>query len=222
MDIFSIIGPVMIGPSSSHTAGACKIGNIAAVILGEKPVSADITLYGSFSKTGKGHGSDRAIVAGVLGFHSDDLRLRDAFRYADEEGLKLRFDYDEKAGVHPNTVSVKLTGESGGEMSIVGSSIGGGRVVIDSVNGFNTDFDGMHHTTIVIHRDVPGVIAAVTGILADDDVNIAKMSLNRSKRGGTAALIIEADHAPSAESIEGMGRISAVSEIFKIPRMAKF
>ena len=137
MDIFSVIGPIMIGPSSSHTAGACKIGNIAARILGEKPAKADIALYGSFAKTGAGHGTDKAILAGILGFRSDDTRIKNAFEHAREAGLDFSFQMREKVGIHPNTAKIKLTGVNGGEVSVTGASIGGGRVEITSVNDFD-------------------------------------------------------------------------------------
>ena len=219
MDVFDIIGPVMVGPSSSHTAGACKIGNIAALILGEAPKKADITLYGSFAKTGAGHGTDKALVAGIMGYKSDDVRIRDAFSHAKRAGLEVSFECKDKIGMHPNTAKVVLTGESGKKVSITGSSVGGGRVVIRAVNDFDTSFSGENHTTIVVHTDKPGVIAFVSKILADENVNIAKMSTQRSKRGGTAALIIEADQAPSGDSIDKMTQHSMVHEIFVVPKV---
>ena len=219
MDVFDIIGPVMVGPSSSHTAGACKIGNIAALILGEAPKKADITLYGSFAKTGAGHGTDKALVAGIMGYRSDDVRIRDAFSHAKHAGLEVSFECKDKIGIHPNTAKVVLAGESGNKVSVTGSSVGGGRVVIRAVNDFDTSFSGENHTTIVVHTDKPGVIAFVSKILADEDVNIAKMSTQRSKRGGTAALIIEADQAPSGDSINKMTQHSMVHEIFVVPKV---
>ena len=200
MDIFTIIGPVMIGPSSSHTAGACRIGNIAARVLGGVPVQARITLYDSFAKTGAGHGTDKALVAGVLGFKSDDTRIKNAFDYAKKAGLDYSFEYEEKIGVHPNTAKITLCDAEGNCVTLVGCSVGGGRVRIQSINDFQAGFDGESHTTIVVHRDRPGVIAYVSKILADEGVNIAKMNAQRTKRGGIAALIIESDQAPSPEA----------------------
>ena len=219
MDIFTIIGPIMIGPSSSHTAGACRIGNIAARLLGEKPKSAEITLYGSFAKTGAGHGTDKAVVAGILGFKSDDVRIKNAFGYAAEMGLTYSFEYDDKIGLHPNTAKVTLCDESGRCVTLVGSSVGGGRVTIKSVNDFDAGFDGESHTTIVVHQDRPGVIAFVTKIFADEGVNIAKMSSHRAKRGGIAALIIESDQAPSAESIRKVKEHALVQRIYVVPKI---
>jgi L-serine dehydratase len=201
MDSFDIIGPIMIGPSSSHTAGACKIGNIAASILGEKPLTVTITLYGSFAKTGVGHGTDKALVAGLLGFKSDDIRLRNALKHANDAGVNVKFIRNDKIGLHPNSAKLQLKGQSGSYISIVGSSIGGGRNQISQINDFKVDFSNEHHTIIIIHQDKCGVIASVTNLLASSGVNIASMNLHRNKKGGTAALVIESDHATTDELV---------------------
>jgi len=219
MDIFSIIGPIMIGPSSSHTAGACKIGNIAALVLGVQPVKADITLYGSFAKTGKGHGTDKAIIAGIFGFKSDDIRIKNAFKYANEMGLDFAFSFKDKIGVHPNTAEILLWDATGRKINIAGASVGGGRVKIISVNDFEAGFSGENNTTIVVHQDRPGVIAYTTNILADEGVNIAKMSTHRTKRGGVAALIIESDQAPLQASIDMIKEHSLVMQIYVVPKI---
>lgn len=219
MDIFSIIGPIMIGPSSSHTAGACKIGNIAVLLLGGKPVKAEITLYGSFAKTGVGHGTDKAVIAGVLGFKSDDTRIKNSFDYAKDMGLDYSFESDDKIGIHPNTARISLWDADDRKISIEGVSIGGGRVNVIAVNDFEASFSGENHTTIVVHQDRPGVIANVTKTLANENVNIAKMSMHRAKRGGVAALIIESDQAPTVDSIKEINENSLVQRIYSVPKI---
>ncbi len=219
MDIFSIVGPVMIGPSSSHTAGACKIGNIAALLLGNMPVEAEITLYGSFAKTGVGHGTDKAIIAGIMGFKSDDIRIRDSFLIAKKNGLEFSFEEKSKVGTHPNTVKIFLKDANGMSVNVVGVSIGGGRVNIQTVNDFEAGFSGEDNTVIAVHLDKPGVIAYVTNSLAQENVNIAKMSSQRTKRGGVAALIIEADSPIPEASVKNIMQHDMVNKVFVVPKV---
>lgn len=219
MDSFDIIGPIMIGPSSSHTAGACKIGNIAACIMKEKPTEVIITLYGSFAKTGIGHGTDKALVAGLLGFKSDDIRLKSALKLAKDAGVNVKFISDSRIGVHPNSAQIKLKGKSGNCISIVGSSIGGGRIQISQINDFKVDFSNEHHTIIIIHQDECGVVASVTKLLASNGVNIASMNLHRNKKGGTAALVIESDHPTSEELVSQINKLIPVKQIYLIPKV---
>ncbi|MDL2225450.1 L-serine ammonia-lyase, iron-sulfur-dependent subunit beta [Eubacteriales bacterium OttesenSCG-928-M02] len=192
MDIFSIIGPVMIGPSSSHTAGAVKIGRAARLILGEAPQKAHVILYGSFAKTGRGHGTDKAICAGLLGFLPDDIRIRDSIPLAKDEGLALSFAFEEGEGLHPNTARITLSGAKNAAV-ITASSLGGGHIVVCNIDGLEVAFSGEYHTLIVMHRDEPGAIAAVCAILEHYDINIAQMSCRRGTKGGDALMILELD-----------------------------
>ncbi len=219
MDIFNIIGPIMIGPSSSHTAGACKIGNIASLLLAKPPVKAKITLYGSFAKTGAGHGTDKALIAGIMGYRYDDIRLKDSFEFAKRAGLEFDFEEKSKVGVHPNTANITLEGSDGICVNVVGISVGGGRVMIESVNDFDAGFDGENHTIIVVHTDKPGVIAYASKVLADAEINIAQMSSQRTKRGGIAALIIESDNPVGDESVNKIKEHDMVRKIFVVPKV---
>lgn len=193
MNVFDIIGPVMIGPSSSHTAGAARIGKFARTILGEKPVLAEILLSGSFAKTYKGHGTDKALIAGILGMTPDDPRIRTSPEIAEEEGLSVHFTPGEIEDAHPNTVLITLTGEEGKSISVQGASVGGGNILINQINGMVVDISGDSMALIVTHRDVPGMIADVTNILARRSVNICGFKLRRNEKGGIAVMVIEID-----------------------------
>ena len=189
MNVFDIIGPVMIGPSSSHTAGAARIGHIARQLLQDEPVAAQIVLYGSFAKTYKGHGTDKALIAGILGMEPDDARLRFSPRIAKEQGLDVSLSTGELPEGHPNTAVLTLTGRRGGTLTVRGSSIGGGNIVVDAINGMPVHISGQHPS----HRDRPGVIAEVTDLLADQGVNICNFTLSRRQKGGVAVMTIEMD-----------------------------
>ena len=193
MNVFDIIGPVMIGPSSSHTAGAARIGRIARQLLQDEPVAAQIVLYGSFAKTYKGHGTDKALIAGLLGMEPDDARLRFSPRIAKEQGLDVSLSTGDLPEAHPNTAVLTLTGRRGGALTVRGSSIGGGNIVIDAINGMPVRISGQHPSLIVQHRDRPGVIAEVTDLLADRGANICNFSLSRRQKGGVAVMTIEMD-----------------------------
>ena len=193
MDVFDIIGPVMIGPSSSHTAGACRIGKYARTILGEDVKQADIYFSGSFAKTYRGHGTDKAIVAGLMGMDTDDLRIRRSLELADEAGMTYTFIPTQIDDAHPNTVLLKLTGVSGKTQEIEGASIGGGRISIRRINGTPVDITGTATTLLVYHLDTPGMISDVTNILARRGVNIGRFELRRAVKGGEAVMVIEID-----------------------------
>lgn len=193
MNVFDILGPVMIGPSSSHTAGAARIGRITLALLGAPAVKADILLYGSFAKTYKGHGTDKAMIAGIMGMSTDDGRIRKAPELAREQGLKVRIFTGELDGAHPNTARVTLTDAKSNQVSLLGSSIGGGNILVTEVNGMEVCITGQHTTLIVLHRDAPGTIAAVTEVMAEAGVNICNFRLSRQQRGGQAVMTIELD-----------------------------
>ena len=193
MNVFDIIGPVMIGPSSSHTAGAARLGRIARALLGQRPVRADILLHGSFAKTYRGHGTDKAIVAGVLGMAPDDARIRESLALAQMTGLAVSIAPGEIDGAHPNTARIALWGEEGGHICMQGASVGGGNILITAVNGMEVQITGQYTSLIVLHQDTPGTIAAVTELLAEGQVNICNFRLSRQKKGGVAVMTIEMD-----------------------------
>ena len=193
MNVFDIIGPVMIGPSSSHTAGAVRLGRVAWKILGDKVVKADITLSGSFAQTYRGHGTDKALIAGVMGMDSDDERIRHSLQLAKEDGMEFAFHETEIPGAHPNTARITVTGAQGGTAVIQGVSIGGGNILITEINGMAVSFTGQYNTLLVLHYDKPGTIAAVTNFMAYSEVNIGNFRLSRPKKGGEAVMTIEVD-----------------------------
>lgn len=193
MNVFDILGPVMIGPSSSHTAGAARIGLITRTLLGSDPVRAEILLHGSFAKTYKGHGTDKALIAGIMGMATDDVRIRYAPELAKKQGLRVTIMTGEIDGAHPNTAKVTLTDAEGNQVSLLGSSVGGGNILITEINGMDVSITGQHTALIVLHRDAPGTIAAVTEVLGDAGVNICNFRLSRKQKGGQAVMTIEID-----------------------------
>ncbi len=193
MNLFDIVGPVMVGPSSSHTAGAAKIGLISYRLLGEKVKDAKIYFHGSFEETGIGHGSDRAIVAGLLGLECDDPRIPHSFAVALEQGLHFTFSGIDLGDIHPNSVKLELTGISGKTLEIIGNSIGGGRIRVLEIDGLACNVNGERPTLIVQNDDTPGRIATITQILSNHNINIATMQLDRDNRGGHAVMVLETD-----------------------------
>jgi L-serine dehydratase len=191
--LFDILGPVMIGPSSSHTAGAVKLGNIARKISSEELLQIDFYLHGSFAKTYRGHGTDKALLGGVLGMAPDDGRIRDSFAIADKMGIRYYFHSSDLGDVHPNTVKIVLQEHQGKTCEIIGSSIGGGKVMVRSVNGMHVEFNGQYPTIITKHLDRPGVVAHVSSILSRHEVNIAFLKVFRQLRGSEACMVIEND-----------------------------
>ena len=212
LDIFEILGPIMVGPSSSHTAGAVRIGRMARTLLGEPPVKADIGLYGSFAETGRGHGTDRALVAGLLGMKPDDLRIPESFSVAKEQGLSFVFHPAELREAHPNTAVLTVEGASGKKTKVQAASIGGGRIRVDQLDGVAVDFTGIFNTLIVRHMDVPGELATLTKVLSDGGINIANMSLVRDRRGGSVMTIFEIDQPVPAAELEQLKARSAQIE----------
>lgn len=202
MTIFDIMGPIMVGPSSSHTAGAARIGFITRRLLGVQPVAAELLLHGSFAATGAGHGTDRALVAGLLGLGPDDPRLPRSFELAREAGMALTFGKTVLRGAHPNSVLLRVTAPTGRVLEVVASSLGGGRVKVCSIDGLEASFTGDLPTLIIRNRDTPGIVAEVAGVLSRQQVNIATMQLYRDMRGGLAAMVLESDQAIPAAAVE--------------------
>lgn len=213
MNIFDIIGPVMVGPSSSHTAGAVRIGYISRKLLGEDVSDAHIFLHGSFALTGKGHGTDKALIAGLLGMKTDDIRIPDSFGAAKENGMTFAFETADLGDVHPNTVLLRLTGKKKRKLEIMASSLGGGRIRINSLDGLTVNFCGDYPTLIVHNQDQPGHVAEVTSMLSHKSVNIAAMQLFRSRRGADAVMVIECDQEIPEESLVWLMRLEGINKV---------
>lgn len=213
MNLYDIIGPVMVGPSSSHTAGAVKIGYVSRKLMAQPIVKAQILLYGSFLATGKGHGTQIAIVAGLLGMKTDDCRIPDSFRLAGEAGMEISFGEAELKDAHPNSAQLILTGADGRELEIVGESIGGSRINIASIDGLSANFSGDYPTLIVHNLDQPGHVAEVTSMLSHKSVNIATMQLYRAGRGGHAVMVIECDQEVPKESIQWLAHLEGIEKV---------
>jgi L-serine dehydratase len=196
VSLLDVIGPVMVGPSSSHTAGACRLGLLGRGLVGGTPDTALLELHGSFARTGEGHGTDKALVAGLLGFRPDDSRIRTALEIADGEGLRYEFEKTTIADdAHPNTV--RMTLERGDARAVlIGSSLGAGRVLVSEIDGYPVEITGNYYTIVILAGDTRGSVASVTRILADHDINIATLRLTRKQRGGDAFMVIECDDNP--------------------------
>lgn len=196
LSIFDVIGPNMIGPSSSHTAGAVSIALMARKLFSEEIKEVTFTLYGSFAKTYRGHGTDRALLGGILGFETYDERIRDAFLHAQEMGVAYKYIIDEETVTnHPNTADIELLGITGRKMFIRGESIGGGKMKIVRIDGIDVEFTGEYSTLIVRQVDKPGVVAHITQALSEQNVNIAFMRLFREEKGATAYTVVESDES---------------------------
>ena len=213
MNLFDILGPVMVGPSSSHTAGAVRIGWMTQKLLGEQPVEAKILMYGSFAATGKGHGTDRGLVAGLLGMRPDDERIPDSFDLAKSKGMHFQFEGIELIDAHPNTVKMNLEGQSGRKLEIIASSIGGGQIRICEIDGLTANFTGDFPTLIVHNLDQPGHVTEVTSMLAHKSVNIATMQLYRDSRGGNAVMVIECDQEIPSDSIRWLEHLEGIVKV---------
>lgn len=216
MDLFDMLGPVMVGPSSSHTAGAARIGLITRMLLGAQPTKARIGLYGSFQKTYLGHGTDKALIGGLLGMEVDDLRLRDSLRHAEQSGLEYSFYNADLRGAHPNTVILNVESADGSKLNVQAASVGGGEIVVQSINGLEAGFSGHENTLIVTQKDVKGMIAQISSVLTANSINIATMRVFRRSAGGEAMMVIELDgHVDQAliDWLSGMPGIYHVSYI---------
>ncbi|MDD3429864.1 MAG: L-serine ammonia-lyase, iron-sulfur-dependent subunit beta [Oscillospiraceae bacterium] len=201
VSLFDVIGPIMIGPSSSHTAGAARLGRVARTIIDAPFNHVSFGLHGSFGQTYQGHGTDRALLAGVLGLAEDDERLADAFSLAKKANLTYSFEEIELDGVHENSVKMVFTLTDGSTRCIVGSSLGGGRILITSIDGFPTEFTAQSSTLVIRQPDVPGIISDITAILALNSINIAVMKVSRNAKGGEACCIIETDSPLTANLV---------------------
>lgn len=213
INIFDMMGPVMVGPSSSHTAGAARIGNMGRTLIGEEVARADIGLHGSFAETGFGHGTDRALLAGLLGMKPDDLRIPNAYEEANRAGMAYSFRTVELRDAHPNTALLELTGKSGKQLTLQASSIGGGAIVVNKIDGIDVNFTGDFNTLIVRNQDESGSVAAITSILSQVHINVANMSVNRHRRGGDALMVIETDQHIKPRQVEFLSELPGILSV---------
>jgi L-serine dehydratase len=218
LGIFDIIGPVMVGPSSSHTAGAVRIGAFARKLLGEEPRSARIGLHGSFAATGEGHGTHLALLAGLLGMAPDDEGIPAALEIAQERGLAYQFEDVDLGEVHPNSVRLILEGEAG-PLEVRASSVGGGRISVWGIDAFEVELDDEYPTLLLVYPDRPGAVAMVAAILSNAALNIATLKAHRNTRGGQALMSVELDHKPSAEVVNALSHLPQMEQVRFIPAM---
>jgi L-serine dehydratase len=220
VSLFDILGPTMVGPSSSHTAGACRLGLMARAIAGGTPERATIRLHGSFAATGEGHGTHRALVGGLAGLAPDDLRLREAYDEAKAAGIQWEFeDVDLGEDAHPNTAIIEV--ERGGEKTTLrGASVGGGRIVVTEVDGFAVELGGGYHTLVIVAHDEPGTIAAVATVLAGHHINLATMRVDRTGRNQDALMTIEADEPISDAALGAIASFPWLNWARVIPKIA--
>ena len=218
MNIFDIIGPIMVGPSSSHTAGAVRIGQMVRALLDGQPKRADILLHGSFAETGKGHGTEQALEAGLLGMDPDDMRIPHIRQVAEECGMEVSIRKPEIADAHPNTALICVEDFQGEKMEIQACSIGGGRIQVSKIDGMKVNCSGEVPTLIIRNTDKPGMVAEVTATLAKHHINIAQMHLFRNKKGEDAVMVVETDQKIPAEEIaalhdqEGILRVTYIDQ----------
>ena len=220
VSLLDIIGPVMVGPSSSHTAGACRLGLLARCLVGGTPERARVELHGSFARTGEGHGTDKAIVGGLMGFRPDDERIRTALEIAAGEQLDYRFDKTTIADdAHPNTVRVTL--ERGGRSAVMtGASLGAGRVLVSEIDGYPVEVTGNYHTIVLVAEDVKGSVARIATVLAADELNIATLRLTRKQRGGDAFMVIELDETPGEHVRDHIRALPWVRWAFRLDKVS--
>ena len=213
--VFDILGPVMVGPSSSHT-GAARLGKVARAVAGEKIVDVKFLLHGSFAKTYKGHGTDKALLAGILGMKPDDERLRSSLSIAKEEGLNFEFIERDLGDYHPNTVKFVMECESGNVCEVLGSSVGGGSIEIVEVNGNEANFSGAYPTLITCHDDKFGTVNKVTKLLSEHEINIAFMNVSRTQKGMDATMTLEIDNKIDESVIKRMEEIDGIKKVILI------
>ncbi|MEL0537781.1 L-serine ammonia-lyase, iron-sulfur-dependent subunit beta [Staphylococcus debuckii] len=211
--VFEIIGPTMIGPSSSHTAGAVRIGHVASALFGELPERVDIYLYGSFMETYRGHGTDVALVGGLLGYDTDDERIITSLATAAEQGMSIEFIEMQEEKKYPNTVVLDLQ-KADKQLSIEGVSIGGGKIEITAINNFPISLSGDYPALLVFHQDTFGTIANVTRILGNDSINVGAMQVNRKEKGDSALMMCELDEKPNAAIINEIRQVTGVTAVF--------
>ncbi len=213
--VFDIIGPIMIGPSSSHTAGAARIGRVARSLFGREPKWIDVSLYGSFAKTYKGHGTDVAIIGGILDFDTFDERIITSMEIAKKAGISIAFREEEAITEHPNTARVRI-GDDNSELEVVGISIGGGKIEITEINGFVLRLSGTNPAIIIVHNDRYGAIASVSNVLAKYEINIGHMDVSRKEKGKLALMTIEVDQTIEDKVLNELMNLPNILQVSKI------
>ena len=216
LSIFEVLGPVMIGPSSSHTAGAARLARVAALIAGKPFAKLRFTLSGSFAKTGQGHGTYKALLAGALGFSEDDERIREINQIAAARGVTAEYCEEELEGMHENSVRISFFHTDGSTSEIWGSSIGGGRIIIRRVGELEIEINAESPTIVVPHLDRPGVVSMVSRILAESNINIAVLRLSRQEKGKNATMVIEVDGRVPADVLESLRQLNHVQGVILI------
>ena len=216
ISLFEVIGPNMVGPSSSHTAGAASMALLARKLFPGEIQKVKFTLYGSFARTYRGHGTDRALLGGIMGYETDDLRIRDSLNLAKEAGIEYSFELGEDENLHPNTADMEIEGTRGEKLFVRGVSIGGGKVKIVKLNQIDVDFTGEYSTLIVSQTDRPGGVAHITKILSEEKVNIAFMRLFREEKGAAAFTIVESDEKIPVEVLDKIRENPLVSDIMLV------
>jgi len=213
ISIFDIMGPVMIGPSSSHTAGAERLGKAAYSIWGKAFDSVEFYLHGSFAKTYQGHGTDKALVAGILGMSADDYRLKESMQIAESRGIRVKFIEEDMGDVHPNTVRIVLKDNEQALFTLVGSSIGGGNIIITEIDGSALEISGQYPVVIAKYKDIKGMISKITGVIASKEVNIATLKVTRESKGEVATTVIETDNVAPESIIDEIMKIENVFSV---------
>lgn len=216
---FDVLGPVMIGPSSSHTAGAVKLGRACRSVAGQPVKEVTFYLHGSFAKTYQGHGTDRALIGGLLGMETDDERLIHAPELAEQEGVRVRFRPADLGDVHPNTIQAVMVTQDGETHTLMGSSIGGGNIHLFQVNGFEVNISGEYEAIIVKHLDKVGMISSIAEVLEHEMINIVSMSNSREKKGGLATTVIEIDQHDTAEIAQRFLKLPNVLSAIRLNRI---
>lgn len=212
--VFDIVGPVMIGPSSSHTAGAVRLGRMAVAVLGAPAVEAEIYLHGSFAKTGKGHGTDLALVAGILGMKTDDENIVNAMEIAKDRGVKISISTIDLGIAHPNSAKIVVRDKTGLERTVIGASVGGGNILVSQINNFSVHLTGEYYTVCAIYKDRLGMIAKVSQLLASNNINIAQMKVSREGKSGNALMVVETDMAIPPEVVSAIRDMKEINHAF--------
>lgn len=214
LGVFDIVGPVMIGPSSSHTAGAVRLGRMAVAVLNAPPVEAEIYLHGSFAQTGRGHGTDLALVAGILGMKTDDEHIVHAMEIAAQRGVKISIGTTDLGIAHPNSVKIVVKDKTGRERTIIGSSVGGGNILVTQINSFKVKLTGEYYTVCAIYKDQLGMIAKVSQLLADNKINIAQMKVSREGKGGQTLMVVETDMPIPPDVVTAIRNLEEIEQAF--------
>lgn len=210
--LFDVISPIMIGPSSSHTAGAIRLGLMARTIYNAPIKKVSFTLYNSFAQTGKGHGTDKGLLAGIMGCHVDDVRTKNIFSITD---IEYEFHFAEDLSRHPNSVDIKINDE----MMISGCSIGAGEIRITEINGFSVNLAGQYHTILLMYKDKPGMISTVSKFVQDRNINIASLHCDRNEKGGVASMYLALDAEPQEEIVDDIKNINDVYFVTKVRKL---